>query len=62
MGISERTTELRRRRKRRTKIKKIRARAGKASPSEKGFLATKLRAISPGAEQIISELELEARD
>jgi hypothetical protein len=61
MPGSERKREIRRRRHRRTKTKWLRARAVKASASEKVVLAAKLRGLTPGAEQIIQELELESR-
>ena len=56
--MSERTRELRRRRKRKTSVTAIKKRAKKASASEKEVLAAKLRRLSPGAEIIISELKL----
>lgn len=56
--MSERTRELRRRRKRKKSVAAIKQRAKKANASEKEVLAGKLRKLSPGAEIIISELKL----
>ena len=61
MGGSERGREIKRRRKRREKLKVFRAKAKKASVSEKGEIARKLRAMTPGAEGLIAELVLEER-
>ena len=61
MGCSERQKEIKRRRKRREKIKMFRAKVKKASVSEKAEIATKLREMTPGAEALIGELELEQR-
>lgn len=58
MPSSERQRELRRRRHRRKKIPKLKARAAKASSSEKQVIADKLRALTPGAEIIIESLGL----
>ncbi len=55
---SERERELRRRRKRRKVVTKIKARADKATASEKEVLARKLRAVTPGAEELIKRLKL----
>jgi hypothetical protein len=55
---SERERELRRRRKRRKVVTKIKARAGKATASEKEVLARKLRCVTPGAEELIKRLKL----
>ncbi len=59
MGCSERQKELKRRRQRRLKIAKWSKKAEKASGSEKAVLAAKIRNATPGAEVIISRLELE---
>ena len=61
MGCSERRKEIKRRRKRREKLKMFRGKVKKASVSEKGVIATKLRDMSPGAETLITELALEER-
>lgn len=56
--MSERAQEIRRRRKRKKSVNKIKRKATKASVSDKAVLATKLRRLTPGAEQIISQLGL----
>ena len=61
MGLSERSKEIKRRRKRREKIKVFRSKVGKASVSEKAVIATKLRKMTTGAESLIGELALEQR-
>lgn len=61
MGGSERQREIKRRRKRRAKLKVFRSKVKKASVSEKGVIAAKLRAMSPGAEALITEMSLEER-
>ena len=53
-GIIERHKELRRRRKRKQKMKVFKRKAAKATPTEKGVLANKLRNMTPGAEVIIA--------
>lgn len=60
-GTVERQRELRRRRKRRQKLKIIKRRSEKATPSEKSVLAAKIRRMTPGAEIIIANLGLEER-
>lgn len=60
-GTVERQRELRRRRKRRQKLKVIKRRSEKATPSEKSVLAAKIRRMTPGAEIIIANLGLEER-
>jgi len=59
MPGSERKRELRRRRHRRVKVAKLKNRAEKASSSEKKVIAEKLRALTPGGNQIIEKLGLE---
>ncbi len=61
MGSSERKRELRRRRHRQAKMTHIKRRVEKASVSEKAHLATKIRNLTPGAEEIIERLNLEER-
>ena len=61
MSCSERQKEIKQRRKRRAKLKVFRAKAKKASVSEKGEIARKLREMTPGAESLIAELALEER-
>ena len=60
-GIVERQKELRRRRKRKHKLKIIKRKLEKATPSEKAVLASKIRNMTPGAEVIIANLGLEER-
>ncbi|MEE2642085.1 MAG: DUF6800 family protein [Planctomycetota bacterium] len=59
MGCSERQKEIKRRRHRRGKLKKLKAHTVKASASEKPVIATKIRALTSGAEAVIKELKLE---
>jgi hypothetical protein len=61
VGSSERQRELRRRRHRRVKVQHIKRRIAKANTSEKTLLATKIRNLTPGAEEIIAKLDLEER-
>lgn len=61
MSCSERQKEIKRRRKRREKLKVFRSKVVKASVSEKGEIARKLREMTPGAESLIAELSLEER-
>ena len=61
MGSSERQRELRRRRHRKQKMAHIKRRAEKASVSEKGQLAEKIRRLTPGAPEIIERLGLVER-
>jgi hypothetical protein len=59
---SERKRELRRRRKRRTKLEHLKGRLPKASASEKGEIARKLREMTPGAEALIASWQLVESD
>ena len=59
MGCSERQKEIKRRRHRRKRIAEIEARSKKASASEKQVLAGKLRALTPGAGELIKRFGLE---
>ena len=59
MGCSERQKEIKRRRHRKVKVKRLKAHIPKASASEKPIIADKLRALTPGAEAIITECKLE---
>ena len=59
MGCSERQKEIKRRRHRRKRITEIEARSKKASASEKQVLAGKLRALTPGADELIKRFGLE---
>ena len=61
MGCSERQKEVKRRRQRKKKVAFLKKKASSASTSEKTEIATKLRSLTPGAEAIISQLELEKR-
>ena len=61
MASSERQKELRRRRHRKVKMTHIKRRVEKASVSEKAHLASKIRNMTPGAEEIIERLSLEER-
>jgi hypothetical protein len=47
MGSVERTRELRRRRSRKVKLKKLRARFAKANETEKKLILEKARRVSP---------------
>ena len=60
MGI-ERRREIRRRRSRAKKKDILRRKAEGASPSEKTAIANKLRALTPGAPEIIARWSLEDR-
>ena len=59
MPGSERKRELRRRRHRRKKMPKLKARAEKATASDKKIIAAKIRSLTPGADIIIEALGLE---
>ncbi len=59
MPGSERRRELRRRRHRKKKVGQLKAKAAKASSSEKSVIADKLRQLTPGAVHIITALDLE---
>ena len=61
MPASERRKEIKRRRHRRVKLDQYKKRLGKANVSEKAVIASKLRSLTPGAERIINDLELEER-
>jgi len=58
---SERQREIRRRRHRRAKLNQFKRRLDKASVSEKAVIAEKLRKLTPGAEQLIEDWQLEER-
>jgi hypothetical protein len=60
-GIIERHKELAKRRHRKKKLKVLKRRATKATPSEKAHIATKIRRLTPGAEVIIATMGLEER-
>jgi len=58
---SERQRELKRRRHRRKKVAHFKLKAQKASVSEKAEIANKLRNLTPGAEELIVNWQLEDR-
>lgn len=62
MAGSERQREIRRRRKRLKSLNHLKTRLGKATTSEKGEIARKLRAMTPGAELLIHNWKLEEVD
>ncbi len=55
---SEREKEIKRRRKRRKQITQLRARAAKATGSEKQVIADKLRNMTPGYKILIDSMGL----
>jgi len=55
---SEREKEIKRRRKRRKQIAHLRARAAKATGSEKQVIADKLRNMTPGFQTLINSMGL----
>ena len=61
MPSNERRKELKRRRHRRKKVAQFARRLDKATVSERGAIAEKLRALTPGAQEIIDRWELEKR-
>ncbi len=60
-GISDRMQEIKRRRKRRKKMVVFKRRLKKATVSEKGVIADKIRKLTPGCETIIETLGLQER-
>jgi len=60
-GISNRMKEVKRRRHRRQKLAKFQTKVKKATTSEKLSMATKLRRMTSGAEDIIARMGLEER-
>jgi hypothetical protein len=62
VSCSERKRELRRRRHRRKKVGIFKRKLDKATVSERGIMADKLRNLTPGAEQIIDAWELVKRN
>lgn len=62
MGSSERTKEIKRRRKRREQINRLKSRLAKATQSEKVEIARKLREMSPGGEVLVANWELSEVD
>lgn len=62
MGCSERKKEIKRRRTRREKLAHLKNRLAKATKSEQGEIARKLRELTPGAEVLITGWGLEEVD
>jgi hypothetical protein len=58
MAGTERQRELRRRRTRAKKVALLKVKATKANKSEKDAIVTKLRKLSPGANQLIKNMKL----
>jgi hypothetical protein len=61
VSISERKKEIKRRRHRRKKLTQLSKRLKKATVSEKGVIATKVRNLTSGAEVIIDRWQLRER-
>jgi hypothetical protein len=61
VSCSERKRELRRRRHRKKKVALLARKLKKATVSERGVIAEKLRALTPGGETIVGRWELEKR-
>ena len=61
MSCSERKKELKRRRHRRKKVSIFARKLEKATVSERGFIAEKLRALTPGGEVIVARWDLEKK-
>jgi hypothetical protein len=60
-GIIERHKELAKRRHRKKKLKVLKRRLAKGTPSEKAHIVAKIRRLTPGAEVIIANLGAEER-
>jgi len=58
---SERRREISRRRVRKKKVQILKRKAEKASVSDKAAIATKLRQLTPGAEELVQRWSLEER-
>lgn len=61
MPSSERRREIKRRRHRRKKLTQLAKRLEKATVSERGMIAEKIRQLTPGGRQIIEAWGLEQR-
>lgn len=61
MAGSERRREISRRRTRKKNVQILKRKAEKASVSDKAVIATKLRKITPGAEELVERWALEER-
>lgn len=59
MSISERKKEINARRKRRATLQKMKSDLPKADAAKKAAMAEKLRKMTPGAEQLIKDWNLE---
>ncbi len=62
MGSSERQKEIKRRRHRRQKLRKLAVKLAKANVSEREMIAMKLRGLTPGADVLIENWELADAD
>jgi len=58
VGCSERRKEIKRRRHRREKLGRLREKVTKATKSEQGEIARKVRCLTPGADTIVSAWDL----
>lgn len=61
MPSSERRKEIKRRRHRRKKLTQLAKRLEKATVSERGVIAEKVRRLTPGGKQIVEAWGLEQR-
>jgi hypothetical protein len=61
VSCSERKKELRRRQHRKKKVKILARKLAKATVSEKGVIAEKLRNLTPGGEFVVANWDLEKR-
>lgn len=61
MSICERKKELKRRRHRRKKLGQFARKLKKATVSERGAIADKIRSLTPGCDVIVKSWELEKR-
>jgi len=61
VGISERHREINRRRHRRKKLNRYKKKLEKATVSERHEIAAKIRALTPGAEVVVSNMGLDER-
>ncbi len=61
MPCSERRKEIKRRRHRRKKMALLAKRLEKATVSERGVIAEKIRALTPGGERVVADWNLEER-
>jgi hypothetical protein len=61
VSISERKKELKRRRHRRKKLTILSRKLRKATVSERGVIAEKIRSLTPGCDTIIAHWDLEKR-